>query len=332
MRSVVSSWRAVSAGLLGAGFLVTGAGALGCKGSRSDPTGAGPAGSSAATTGVTQQGALSGVTAGLATTDPNGVIVAVPVPVEKVAQVVNPKGEKAYKGPTGTLKGVVRIKGDPSLPIEYAFPPGCGEAAATYGKLFRTGQDGTLADVMVAVTGYEGFVPPREPSEKTTIHGCALQKRTMAVGFGQRIEVSNLDKSESYMPYLDGAPFRAVLVAMPGGDSVKFYPQEPGHYLIRDQLPKPYMTADVYVVAYATHDVTGLDGQFEIPGIPVGKVKASAFLPAIDKVSEQQIEIKAGENTLDFVLEFSREEYQKKLDASKKPPAAAPAPTSGPKG
>jgi hypothetical protein len=328
MRRVASRWKMVSAGLL-----VVGAGALGCKGPSSDATGAAPAGSGApATTGVAPQGAPSGQAPAVVTTDPNGVVVAVPVPAEKVAKVVNPKGEKAYKGPTGTLKGVVRIKGDPSVPIEYAFPPGCGEAAATHGKLFRTGQDGTLADVMVAVTGYEGFVPPREPAEKTTIHGCALQKRTMAVAYGQRIEVSNLDRSESYMPYLDGAPFRAVLVAMPGGDSVKFYPQEPGHYLIRDQLPKPYLTADVYVVAYATHDVTGLDGQFEIPDIPVGKVKASAFLPAIDKVSEQQIEIKAGENTLDFVLEFSREEYQKKIDASKKPPAVAPAPTIGPKG
>lgn len=259
-------------------------------------------------------------------------MTAIPVAPEKVAKVVNPKGEQPYKGPSGTLKGVVRVKGDPPLPMDFTYPSGCGEAAATYGKLFRTGQDGTLADVMVAVTGYEGYVPAREPAEKMTIHGCALSKRTMAVAFGQRIEVSNLDKIESYMPYLDGAPFRAVLVAMPGGDPVRFYPQEPGRYLIRDQLPKPFLTADVYVVAYATHDVTGLDGMYEIPDIPVGKVNVNAFLPAIDEVSAKDIEIKPGENTLDFEIEFNRAAYDKKRQGAPKPPASASAPKDGPKG
>jgi hypothetical protein len=134
------------------------------------------------------------------------------------------------------------------------------------------------------------------------------------------------------MPYLDGAPFRAVMVAMPGGDSVKFYPQEPGHYMIRDQLPKPFMTVDVYVVAYATHDVTGLDGKYEIKGIPVGRVRANAFLPAINKATESLIEIKPGDNTLDFVLEYKRDEPAKQSAGTEKKPTPTPTPDIGPKG
>jgi hypothetical protein len=263
---------------------------------------------------------------------PKGVVVGIPVAPEKVAKEVNPNNAEPYNGPTGTIKGVVRIKGDPSPATEFSFPAGCAEAAATYGKWFRVGQDGTAADVLVAATGYEGYVPPREEAVKVTMRGCALSTRTVAATFGQRIEVSNLDKTESYMPYLDGAPFRAVLVAIPGGDSVKLYAQEPGHYLIRDQLPKPFMSADVYVVKFATHDVTGLDGLYEITGVPVGKVRVNALLPALDLTAEQTIEVKPGENTVDLTLEFSRAKFDERGRAKKVQPKPLPADDIGPKG
>ena len=247
-----------------------------------------------------------------------------PLPPEKVAAVVNPKGAAPYAGPSGTLKGTIRIKGDPPPATEHKFPADkCGEAAATYGKLFRVGQGGTLADAMVTVTEYEGYVPPAEDAEKITIHGCALARRTMAVTFGQRVEIYNLDKLESYLPYLDGATFRAMLVAVPGGDGVRYYPHEPGHYMLRDQLPKPFMTADVFVLKYATHDVTGLDGQYEIKGIPVGKVRVDAFLPATGESSGQHIEIKEGDNTLDLMLPFSLAKHKKEREKKPAPPPPA---------
>ncbi len=182
--------------------------------------------------------------------------------------------------------------------------PQCGEAAATYSKLFRIGLEKTLADVLVAVTGYEGIVPAASDTVKMTIHGCAMAKRTIAATYGQRIEISNLDAKESFMPYLDGAPTESILVAVPGGPPVKLYPHQPGHYMIRDQLPNPFFIADVFVLAYSTHDVTGLDGQYEIKNIPVGKVKVNAFLPMLSHkaAEEKPFEIKAGENKLDFTI------------------------------
>ncbi len=249
--------------------------------------------------------------------------VAVPVPAAEVAKVVNPNGEQPYAGPKGTLKGVIRYKGDPAPSAQTSsYPPRCGEAAATYGKRFRVGQDGTLADVLVAVTGYRGFVPAAEEAEKITIHGCATARRTIAMAFGQRLEVANLDKVESYMPYLDGGVARAVMVAVPGGEPIKLYPQAAGHYMLRDQLPKPFLTADVFVLAYATHDVTGLDGQYEIKGIPVGKVKVDAFLPAADVTTGQTVDIKEGDNTLDLTIEWPAP----KPAASGSAKAGAPAP------
>ena len=205
-----------------------------------------------------------------------------------------------------------------------SIPAKCNEAQMTHGKLFRVGQDKTLGDVLVAITDYTGFVPAKAPAEKVTIHGCALSKRTVAMAFGQRLEVANLDQVDSYMPYLDGAPSKVVMVAPPNGDPVKLYPPEPGHYLIRDQLPNPFLVADVFVLAYATHDTTGLDGQYEIKGVPTGKVKLSAFLPALNKVVEKVIDVREGNNTVDLTMTFDA-----KKDLA---PGAAASASAGPAG
>lgn len=256
-----------------------------------------------------------------------------PVSPEKIAEVVNPKKEAPYAGPTGTLRGVIKIKGDPPPRDKNAFPVGCGEAAAMYGTLFRMGQDQTLADALVAVTGYEGFVPAKEEAVKVNIRGCAISQRTIVATFGQRIEVYNIDNTESYMPYLDGAPFRVVMVAIPHGDPIKMYAQEPGHYMIRDQMGKDFMLADVYVLKYATHAITGLDGRYEISGIPVGKARVSAFLHAADITSEQEIEIKAGDNTADLTLEFDLKKFEERFNPpAKTTPKPLPSGDIGPKG
>jgi hypothetical protein len=229
----------------------------------------------------------------------------VPYPAASVAAVINPKGEPPYTGPTGTLRGTIRVKGDPAPDMKLSFPSQCAEAAATYGKAFRVGQDGTVADVLVAVTNYTGFVPAKEEAKKMIVRGCAFSTRTLSVTFGQRIEISNTDQTESYMPYLEGTRAAAILVAVPGGDAVRLYPHAQGRYLIRDQLPKPFMSTEVFVLAYSTHDVTGLDGQYEIKGIPVGKARVNALLPAIGKTIGQEVEIKPGDTTLDMMFEYS---------------------------
>lgn len=242
-----------------------------------------------------------------ASVDTHGIPIGVPFPVASIVQTLNPKGVAPYKGPTGTLKGTIHIDGDapPNVP-GLKIPSKCGEASATYGKLFRVGLEKTLADVLVAVTGFDGIVPAADEAMKITIHGCALAKRTIVATYGQRIEISNLDVGQQYMPYLVGAPTEAILVAVGNGAPVKLYPQQPGHYLVSDMLPNPFLTADVFVLAYSTHDVTGLDGQYEIKNIPVGKVKVNAFLPVLARkaAEEKLIEIKPGDNTLDFTIKF----------------------------
>jgi len=264
-----------------------------------------------------------------ASVDTRGIPIGIPFPVDAIVKAVNPKGVAPYKGPSGTLKGTIHIEGDaPPEVTGLKIPSKCAEASATYSKLFRVGLGKTLADVLVAVTGYDGFVPAAGEAVKMTIHGCAMAKRTLVATYGQRFEISNLDTIESYMPYLDGAPTESILVAVPGGPFVKLYPQQPGHYLVRDQLPNPFLTADVFVLAYSTHDVTGLDGQYEIKNIPVGNVKVNAFLPALTRkaAEEKVVEIKPGENKLDFTITFDLKKDLAPAAAATGSASAAPPP------
>lgn len=241
-----------------------------------------------------------------------------PSPADRITKVLNPKGEEPYSGPTATLRGIVRIRGDEPPTESHKIPPGCGQAAATYGKRFRVGQDGTLADVLVAVTGHGAYVPARSDHQEISISECAYSTRTVALTYGQHLRIKNLDQDRSYLPVLRGARTAAKLVAVPLG-SVKLYVREPIRHLLVDELNHgSYMQADVFVVKFTTHHVTGLDGRYEIAGIPVGKVKVSALLPTLPtKAHNQLLEIKEGDNTLDLTIDFDAEKDARPTPAEK---------------
>ena len=242
--------------------------------------------------------------------DAGPTATSIPVPVAKIEGVLNPQHRAPYAGPKGTVEGVIRVTGDTPAKRDLTIPFDCGEAYATYGKVFREGNDRTLADAMVAVTGYDAYIPPSSDVYPISIHGCAYDRRTLVLTYGQRIEVTNRDAKQSYLPTLDGSNTPAQLIAMPKGDAIKLYPLEVGHYALREGGIKggAWMYADVFVLQYATHAVTGLDGRYRIAGVPAGKVKLSVYVPSIDKELhpdmgaetssiDRDVEIKDGETT-----------------------------------
>ncbi len=258
---------------------------------------------------------------------------AIPVPASKVEEAVNPRKLAPYAGPTGVVEGAVRANGDRPPKREITIPFECGEAYATYEKAFREGDGRALADVLVAVTGYDGYVPPSSAAQRVKIHGCAFDRRTVAMTYGQRLEVTNTDIQQSFLPTLLGLEMPAQNVAMPRGDAVKLYPTEVGHYALADGMNRTWMYADVFVLRYPTYAVTGLDGRYRVEGVPVGKVKVSAYLPAIDRdlhpdvgiarsSVEREVEVKAGETTqADFVIP-----YKQPKPTKAKPPSETKAP------
>jgi hypothetical protein len=251
-----------------------------------------------------------------------------PAMQELVSKVVNPDNLPAYSGPTGNVQGIVTGGGDlPPVATEHLakIKPACPEGRETYGHLFREGMMRSLADVLVAVTGYSGYVPAKEAKQTVAARGCAFSTRTIALTFGQTLDVVSKDK-EGYVPNLLGSHMQAQMLALPGGAPSTLYPPEPGHYVLTDDL-KVFMLADVFVLKYSTHDVTSLDGHFEIKGIPVGKARLSALLPSTQVVVEKDIEIKAGETlNLALQLNFDAKAYAAAAAGSASAAAAPPAP------
>jgi hypothetical protein len=238
---------------------------------------------------------------------------------ETAEKALNPKGLPVYSGPVGGVRGVVTVSGDePPLIVQMAqkldqLPPGsCPRANELHRKLYRQGVGRTLADVLVTVTEYKGFLPARGESVRVEAKGCAFDARILAMTMGQRLDVFNRD-AQPYMPRLVGTPSYALRVAMPGGPPVPVFAPRPGQYMLVDET-RDYMRSDLFVLSYPTFDVTGLDGKFEIGAIPAGKVKVTAYAPALGKVVEQSVEVQAGvERELTFEIAFSESEYRDRL-------------------
>ena len=309
----------------------------GCKSRRAEPASGqdvrtGPA--PLASTGFVTDSGLVMIPAVQVAMDAGPIATSIPVPVAKIENVINPRHQPPYAGPKGTVEGVIRVTGDAPAKRNLTIPFECGEAYATYGKVFREGNDRTLADAMVAVTGYEGYIPAAGDAYPISIHGCAYDRRTLVLTYGQRIEVTNREVKQSFLPQLEGSSMPAQLIAMPKGDPVKLYPLEVGHYALREGMKAGgWMYADVFVLQYSTHAVTGLDGRYRISGIPAGTVKVSVYLPSIDTELhpdtasspaslDREVEIKDGETT-QLDIEFP---YKLPKPAGSKPKPASTVP------
>lgn len=290
-------------------LLASAAAALGACKSDPQPTSAEPAASSHADLIGPDAGRMRLLPGLKQRYRPAPLASAIPIPAASVDDSVNPKKLPPYSGPTGAVEGVIHFSGEKPTEAPLQVPETCTGAAEMYGKSFREGPGRAAADALVAVTGYDGYVPAPGPNVRVEMEGCAYDRRTVAVTYGQRIEMLNDDGKSSYMPLLIGENAPAHMVAVPHGDPVKLYPSRVGHYLLGDEMNRPWMRADVYVLKYATFAVTGLDGRFKIEGIPVGKVKVSAdvpwIVPAIDKTVDATVE--AGKTTrVDFTLEVHK--------------------------
>lgn len=252
----------------------------------------------------------SAVASQSASAAPGPAWLGIPKTQEEVEKETNKAKREPYSGPVGTLKGVVKIKGDPAPDVEWAYGTECAAAASTYGKLFNVSANGGLADALVTVTGYDAYVPPKDPVVPVKVSQCAFDQRVYSLMFGQRLEVSNVDSVLSYTPYLDGAVYRSVMVALPNGSPIKVLPTQPAlNYVLRDFQGRPFTQARVYALKFGTHDVTNRAGEYVIDRIPVGKVTINIAPPGFiktDEASQKGIEfdIKEGDNVLDLEVVF----------------------------
>jgi len=232
---------------------------------------------------------------------------------------------KPYTGPVGTIRGSVRVVGDAAPVLEDVLrniPDECAGARGVYGTLFRAGPGGEAADVLVTVTDYQHYVPAASDHVEVVGKDCAWNTRTVGMTMGQHLEVSARD-AKGYVPNLIGLPTPANMIPVPGGAAARLKPTRPGRHGLND-LAHLFAYADVFVVKFSTLAVTGLDGRFEISGVPAGTATVSALLPAAMLVDQRKVTVKANETaTVDFELTFDEARYQAQRKQS-----APPAPSS----
>jgi hypothetical protein len=225
--------------------------------------------------------------------------IGVPTPSASVAALVNPENLPPYAGPVGIVEGTVLVRGPDSPEIPGLNVKNCPAALDTYGKYFRAGParaDGLkpLADAVVVITGYAGYYLPdgAEAQQVAVGANCGYRQRSIALTYGQRLEVVN-DSKLPFAPYIDGVFQPAVMMAPPqrNGEAVKIYPPRPGHYALLDQL-QPYVRVDLYVLRQSLHGVTDLNGHFRIEGVPTAALKVGAGLRGVGEV-QKDVEVRA---------------------------------------
>jgi hypothetical protein len=288
------------------GFVAT---AVGCRSGQHEvqhEVGMGDAGAA-----VGQTGAVSSAPAG-EVADASSAKDPLAIPAASVAAVVNPGHVPAYVGPTGVVAGTVRIVGPDAPEVPGLSFRACPAAVDMYAKAFRSGvprEDGSraLADALVVVTGYTGYVEEKEPAVRVTVdRTCSYPARTIAMTFGQRIEVTN-DTRLPFGPYLEDTYNPVIRVAPPqnAGDPVRIYPPRADYFRLRDRL-QSFIHEDVYVLRQPLHAVTDISGHYRITGVPIGHVTVSARLPTIGSDSARDIDVKDGSvASVDLTLTYS---------------------------
>jgi hypothetical protein len=249
--------------------------------------------------------------------DASAPAVAIPLPLEDVVKVVNPSHRGAYTGPTGIVEGRVLVQGPPPPSVAGKNFARCPEALATRGKLFREGVSAPgaaplpegarpLVGAIVGITGYDAFLPERNPVKRVETPSCDEAPRTISMTFGQRLELVNGTKLV-FGPFLEEAPVSNVMVAQPRGGNVSLFPTRPGHFTLLDRLgANDVFRADVYVLLQPLHATTNGEGRFRIEGVPVGKVNVYGRLAAIDVEASTPLEVKKGVvHEVDVVLKWT---------------------------
>jgi hypothetical protein len=297
-----------------------GAAAVACVGCRSDPQST-PA-------PATSTGTVGSLASATPSADAAASTASFPIPRPSVDGVLNPGGLPAYDGPTGSVEGTIRVEGPPAPEVP-ANVSRCPAALDTYGKLFRAGPPASpngprpLADAVVVVTGYSGFyVKEKNDAVHVTISAqCAYPSRTIALTYGQSLEISN-QTGLLFAPLLEQGNSPAVMVAPPheNGEAVKIYPVQAGYFALTDRL-EPFVHEDLYVFRHPLHAVTDTAGHYRIDGLPVGKLKVGVHHPTVDADAQAPVDVVAGVvQQVDLTLTYKPKPKAKADDAGLTPP------------
>jgi hypothetical protein len=225
-------------------------------------------------------------------TQPAAPVVAIPL-----ADVTTPPAEQApspvAEESATIITGTVRFRGSVPAPVPVA--PEC-RAFSRAAQVVRIGTDDEVADVLVAVTEWSGEPPTARGPFVVELADCEATPRNVALAPDQRLQIVNGD-TRAYDLVLDGVSRFALA---PGASHELSLPSGTLHRLRADHHPQ--LEVPVFALLYATHAITDHRGRYRIEGVPPGRAKLSAHLPAVNAVVNRTIEVQLGHNEIDLVL------------------------------
>lgn len=220
-----------------------------------------------------------------------------PYKPEQIHKVTNPEGLPPYTGATGSVEGTITVRGGEPPRVEADFSR-CPDGAAAYGTQYRVGAPGgeagthELADALVAITGYDAFVPAKTDYVTVAFNGCAYDRRTVLLTYGQRLEILNHSKKQLITPDIDGVPVISLRIAAPQSIApVKLYPPGVGRFRLIDRGVLKYVAGDIYVLRHPLHAASDLKGYYRIDGIPVGRATVNVAHPAFSGDTAKTVQI-----------------------------------------
>jgi plastocyanin len=211
----------------------------------------------------------------------------------------------------GDITGTITLKGTPPAEKEITplkDDPNCGKLQTTTPTthFYVVGSKGELADVVVSVVGLSGSKGASAAPLVIDQKGCEYTPQIQAVQTDQKIMVKNSDPvlhNVHTLPAVAGNAEKNQAQA-PNGPDLTFTFSKPEPFLKFKCDVHPWMFAWISVFDSPYFAVSGKDGTFKIANVPNGKYKIqAAHRKAALQGVMQEIEVKDGENKIDFTLD-----------------------------
>ena len=203
------------------------------------------------------------------------------------AEIAKPTSEPApapaSAGPTGSVAGKVTFNGTkPKLkPIAMDSDPVCAakHSGPVTPEVIVPNSNGTLRNVFVYVkTGLEGKTFP-VPAEPVTIDqdGCLYKPRVLGMMAKQPLRIKTSDNTQHNIHPMPNQNAEWNVSQQPGSDPIlqTFARAEVSIPVVCNQ--HPWMKALIHVLPHPYFAVTGVDGTFEIKGLPPGNYELEAI-------------------------------------------------------